>query len=1228
MPKYNKNVRPYYDDYEESKKRGKQYTHLLAHPGRVAQAREFTQMQSVIKDIVKSIGDSFMKDGDIVEGCQVTIDNYSKDQLRVIVDTGKVYMNGMVLSVSSQSLDLPAIGRFDVGFVLDEEVVTEINDPTLLDPAEGFDNHSYPGCDRINSTIKLVKIDEATVEAALLVTIENGSVLVENSGPEYNVLNQTLARRTNDESGSYIVNGLNVSLMPTMLGEEEDSSKYYVVVESGKAYVQGYELKIPAPRNIIANRSNTTKGVIASKTYVASNIPEDDNDKKTITALDERYFANIVSVTGQGARESGVISLVNSNLTVSIGNGTEKVVLGSVEVFSVKTKTPVDGKYWTVGVQSNQSNLTSLTWDGSKISELGENFQYYIKYRVEEAYSNDVEVVERDSYYYLRWINSRRPVDNTPLTITYNYYLARKDLVCLDMLGNVKIVEGVPADYGFERLPEVPLDHLTLAHIYNPPGGSVISKSSNRKIYVSNVALTRFTMQDIQELLDRVRKIEYDQSILSLNEEARKQGSTNSMTGIFTDPLLDLSKIDLVYQLEKDSSKSLHDVTIDFMNNICYLPVRAETYDMYDKVLPASTASQHDKLITLKRTGNSKKVLSQSSATTSFAVNPYSKFPATPEINITPFMDSWIDDSIIEVLKTQNSSEIVSSSTRNVEAYNYQGARRADTITRNSVETAIGTRVETTSTESIIESKASKYIRSRTITIEGRDFNKVAGSVRCTFDGIPVKLTPVYPEQAESPDGTVQVDNTGKFTATFTIPKSTFMTGIREVRVESTNPGSVDNYTGSAFALYQAVGTDRTIQRTVTTLTTVLLNRVTTVTTTHNVDPLGQTFILNRLSMISGIDIYFSQVASDTTPVTCEIREVVNGNITSTVLGHKTLSSLDITENNKRALRASTDATQATRFRFDDPVLLSANTEYAFVISSTSTDYSLWVSELGKNDIQSNKTVLTNPYLVGVMMSSSNNSSWTIHQTTDIKFDLIEDEYENSSVLEFNTIDTTLGGSIEEFSRVYLLAETIKPEGTSIKWEYEITKDNLSSTIEDITPYSLVTKKIGNKIKLKAILTKEADSNLSPIIVLDSVSLGLSTYDTTANKYPDSNVSSVDEEDGYYYVSEMISNLDNFNKVDIYLDTYNPADTTIDVYVAKTNNRNLTTSTVRLSGTDTNKSMDYNWVERKYTISGNEFSIENEEDDTVSCRIFVKLKSKSHAVTPAFKKLRAIFYTE
>ena len=62
----NFNLNPYYDDFDEAKK----YLRLLFKPGYAVQARELTQIQSLLQNQVARFGDHIFKNGSVVTGGQ------------------------------------------------------------------------------------------------------------------------------------------------------------------------------------------------------------------------------------------------------------------------------------------------------------------------------------------------------------------------------------------------------------------------------------------------------------------------------------------------------------------------------------------------------------------------------------------------------------------------------------------------------------------------------------------------------------------------------------------------------------------------------------------------------------------------------------------------------------------------------------------------------------------------------------------------------------------------------------------------------------------------------------------------------------------------------------------------------------------------------------------------------------------------------------------------------
>lgn len=1155
MSKYDLNQNPYYDDYDPSK----HYHQLLAIPGRVAQAREFTQAQSLTRDIIKSIGDAFMKDGDVIEGCQVTV---STDKTTATVSAGKVYMDGAVLPVPESTVLITGSGIENIGVVIEDEIVDEVIDPTLRDPALNYENYNLPGCHRLKRTLKVVVDDP---NAAILSTLNDGDLMLETYSPEYDTLSQTLARRTFDESGSYIVNGLNVHTE-----ENTDPAYYTVVVDSGKAYVLGYELGIASTRRIPVPRSTTYDLVtVSSMVYLVANIDYQLDD--------DLYVKDIVSVVG----------LRNKTEAQSITTGTDRVLLSENTVISI---TEVN-KGVTVYTQGTDYQLIRdgsryyIEWLGVTYPSSGE--QYHVKYVYQHTFvsGTDYSLVALDDGHYLRWNTSNNeaevPINNTNFTVQYNQYLGRKDLVYIDQYGTIGVKQGVPAEFGFEESPEVPMDTLPLAVIISPPDGSV-GATDSRRIDTTNVGLVRFTMQDIQEMLNRIRTLEYDQAVLALENDAENEYDENEKKGLLTDPFVDLTRCDLTYNLDTsgeiiDDTQPLFSMAIDVDLNIAHLPVNEKMYDA--EYNPSTTTCQVEgRLAMLGKTGEVC-ALEQPIATTSFLVNPYSVYPGTPIISITPSIDVWIDEKIVEVPVSIKKKTIVSTSTKIVRnRIRIHRIFNEYTVTRKvQKDTVIGTRVDTYTKDNVISEEEITYIRQREIDVSGENFPINLDNIYGYFDGRQVALTPTGTTVAGTNSGTVKSDSKGEFTCKFTIPNKV-KTGEREVKLQSNI--EIDGWFNFASAIYQAYGTLRTIERTVTTVTTVLIKRQVTIMKTTYVDPVGQSFYLPEKTIISAVDAYFEAKATSA-PIICEIRGITNGMINEDIYAQCIKKAEDVS--------ISPNATAATRFTFDDnPVMIEADTPYAIVFRSDSDDYRIWIAEMGKKDIVTGDTVMKNPYLAGVFYSSSNNSAWTIHQMYDLKFRLYRYTYAQSGVVNFNPI------TIENSSIVALTGDSLIPVGTDIKWSYSLDGSNYKeANIGDMI--NLGTE--SNQIYIRVNMSREEDIPLTPILALDTCGVIASKYDLEGN-----------------YIFKNVTNLDQFDVVKIVVETYLPAGTTLEFYGSVDDGE-----TWDLLSEDSNATIkrNYEWYERQYKLT-------YPSATNTQMRVRVYATSTNSWTTPAIRRFRAI----
>lgn len=162
------------------------------------------------------------------------------------------------------------------------------------------------------------------------------------------------------------------------------------------------------------------------------------------------------------------------------------------------------------------------------------------------------------------------------------------------------------------------------------------------------------------------------------------------------------------------------------------------------------------------------------------------------------------------------------------------------------------------------------------------------------------------------------------------------------------------------------------------TLVSEVLQNVTRTTTTYY-DPLAQTFSLTEENQIGGVELIVT--VKGATPISVQIRETQTGFPTQSILAESTLQPAQI------------NVGAWNRFEFKNPVRIMANTEYAIVVLCNDPDGAVAIAELGKWDSTNNRWVTQQPYQVGVLLSSSNASTWTAHQDRDMTFRLLARRY-------------------------------------------------------------------------------------------------------------------------------------------------------------------------------------------------------------------------------------------
>lgn len=282
---------------------------------------------------------------------------------------------------------------------------------------------------------------------------------------------------------------------------------------------------------------------------------------------------------------------------------------------------------------------------------------------------------------------------------------------------------------------------------------------------------------------------------------------------------------------------------------------------------------------------------------------------------------------------------------------------------------------------------------------------------------------------------TLIANGEGRIVGKFSVPA-----GVPAGRKEVSILGSQGNRGATLFVGDGVINT-QTLQRIITSLVT-------------RYDPVAQTFTLPIAEQVRAVDVFV--VTKGVKPIRVQIRETGFGVPSQVVLAEAVLTAVNLTANSWQ------------RFVFPIPVSLSPNVEYAIVVLSDEATPSVGVAELGKYDAAAQRWVSSQPYQVGVMLSSSNASTWTPHQDRDLAFRIIGQRYnefartvELGSVYVANCTEFRLQGLIES-----------PVQGASGSYELEFP-DGSKRDLGNGQLISLASPVTGN-VKVRARLTATA----------------------------------------------------------------------------------------------------------------------------------------------------------
>lgn len=406
-------------------------------------------------------------------------------------------------------------------------------------------------------------------------------------------------------------------------------------------------------------------------------------------------------------------------------------------------------------------------------------------------------------------------------------------------------------------------------------------------------------------------------------------------------------------------------------------------------------------------------------------INPYQNFTPLPgALKLTPAVDYWVERNTVW------------ASPQTIE-FN-RGVRRDN-----------GPLVTQSSSNSIVDQtqQVAEFLRPISVAFEIKGFAPGEILQSLTFDGISVK-----------PPGTQTANGSGIITGSFTIP-SNITAGTKAVL--AVGMGGTE-----ASAAFTGSGVIQTVtMRQTTTIERWQREQVVQRQSDNNggrrSDPLAQTFTPAEPRQLLGVDIRL-----------CAIGDTGNDLIVHQVGVEVGIPNQDIVAEAFVDMAGAAVGWKSARYSL--PVLTLTDRESAFVVKTDDANHSLSIASLGAFDTDRQSYVGAQPYTTGVLLSSSNASTWTPQQNDDLAFRLVAARFTSTvktvSLGSFNIVDA---------SDLQVRAEVELPSA-DCSVVFEVVRPG--GQIIQLLPYQVVqlTEYLTETVQLRAIL--RGTEKLSPIL--------------------------------------------------------------------------------------------------------------------------------------------------
>lgn len=570
------NLENYYNRFDPNQAN---YDRLLFRASLGLQSAELNEIQAISDYNLTRIANQIMTDGSVVSGCMVII---NQDTGETTCAGGEIYLRGRIRDVAEKKITIATIGEVQIGIWLSETIVTELQEPSLRDPAEGSKNYDERGAGRL-----LVNAEWGTDQDGLagnfyrVYDVLNGVLKLKSAPPDMTGFNNALARYDRDNNGgNYIIHGLKTRYIET-----KDGFLHYSISE-GKAHVHGHEIELPTSLRLKFDYDPDVQSIVSEPHQCTAKnggrqrinvhrTPIHDIQKVDITV---QKTAQIVHGSYQGVADelpdTSVIEIV-------------KVVQGRTTYRAGTDYTFTAGK---------------IDWQPSG-NEPAAGSSYHVTYK----YIAQATPIDPDE----TGFSIENAVEGTLILVSYQCRLPRIDTLVMAKDGSIHKIRSLPHTHS-PRASSIPVGTLELAQLH-------YGWFDANPVYIKHTAIAAVSMARLQDM---------EADIITLYDLVAEQRLKNDAIaaapaathGVFVDAFLNDSQRDLGQEQ-----------TAAIKDGLLMLPI-ATTAHSLDVISDTAVTLPFELEV----------VIEQTAQTGSMKINPYAAFDPIPaEVKLIPNVDTW-----------------------------------------------------------------------------------------------------------------------------------------------------------------------------------------------------------------------------------------------------------------------------------------------------------------------------------------------------------------------------------------------------------------------------------------------------------------------------------------------------------------------------------------------------------------------------------------------------------